>query len=235
MTLDTRPLLALLLVLWSCDKPRPDAAPQDNPTRATTTPTDSTVRELAPWLALMATGVDTTTTLEVWLTAHPADRLTDRRPAGMTDNTFCRSAVDSVPSGGRRWVRSAVFVIPLAPPGETLPFAPCARCGSSCRHPIRRPVSLATEALRRHFWKALGSAPAVIALSGPGTGNWSSGSSWVAGRRVVVVALAPAERYPDETTGETVSLPETAVAVSYVIGRDMDVATGDRVDQGEYP
>jgi hypothetical protein len=191
----------------------------------------------------MATGVDTTLTLEAWLTAHPADTVSDTEPPGMSYKTFCRSSVDSVRSGTRVWLRSAVFVIPRAPPGEALPDTADVP-GRVCRLralwlelPSADPAAAvgATEDMRQLLRTALGNARTGVLMSGPGAGRWTDGSSWIAGKRVVVVALRPAERYEDEMTGKTISWPPTAIAVSYMIGRGLDVGVSELVRQSEYP
>lgn len=236
MTLRTLTRVAAIVTVSACHRSQSSGAKQD--TTSHTAEPDTTLRELAPWLTLMATGVDTSTTLGAWMTAHPADRVTQRLPDGMADETFCRSAIDSVRAGGRTWMRSAVFVIPRAPPGEALPDS-----GDVASHlctlralwlefaaPYEQAAQRATSALHEHFSGILGSAQSQVALSGPGTGNWQNGSSWIAGRKVVVVAQQPAgiiQRFP--------SIPATTVAISYMIGRDMDVAILNRVNENEYP
>lgn len=226
-----RLLLSLILILWACDKPRgSDGAPQ---AQQTATPpssarSDSALRELAPWLTLMAAGPDTTITIAAWLAANPASRVSEQAPDGMPDETFCRSAVDTTQSAGRTWARTAMFVIPQPPPGETLPDA-SAIPGRLCTlrgvwltfvAPDELTATYAVSDLVDHFWSKLGNAEGRLALSGPGTGRWTSGSSWIAGPRVVVVAK-PARN--------------AAVAVSYLIGRDLAVDVGGLVAQGEYP
>ena len=236
LTLRIFTCVAAMVVVSACHSSQSGAARQDTTSHAAAP--DTTLRDLAPWLTLMATGVDTTTTLGAWMTAHPTDRVTQRLPAGMTDDTFCRSAFDSVHAGGRTWVRSAVFVIPQAPPGEALPDS-----GDVASHlctlralwlefaaPYEQAAQRATSALYEHFSGFLGNALSQIALSGPATGNWQNGSSWIAGRKVVVVAQQPAgiiQRFPP--------IPATTVAISYMIGRDMDVSISSLVDQRTYP
>jgi hypothetical protein len=226
-----------MLALPACDAQRSDSTAQDRSTRADSPPADTVRRdtippEMAPWLALMAAGVDTTTTVEMWLKAHPGNFVSTYKPRGLNIDTYCRTATDSLRSGSRTWIRHALFVVPESPVGEALPepadtpLRVCTLRALWLELPVAdEPEALrAVAALRDHFQNALGDGSDSLAFIGFGTGSWRSPASWISGRRAVVAAARPGRSYPTYPTDSTtviVEIPTAAVAISFTVGRDM--------------
>jgi hypothetical protein len=195
------------------------------------------------WLSYLAKGVDSSVTLRVWMAGHPADVVSRTMPTGMFDEPFCRSAAALVSTGTRVWRRSAVFLIPPPPSGESLPDT-TAVAERLCR--LRAlwlesgdKDSLSAEraavALQGRLSRTLGEAQPGVLIAGPGTGRWLSGASWINGLRVIVVGADPGgQHWIDEDTPSGID-PPTVAALSYVIGNGLETDVSPLIDKMEYP
>jgi hypothetical protein len=198
--------------------------------------------ELDDWLSRLAKGVDTNVTLGKWLADHPGDSVsrTLSMPEISRGEAFCRSASAPIIAGPRVWKRSALFVIPSPPAGESLPDT--SRLAERlCRiralwlkttDPDSLVVKRQTAALRGRLSGTLGDAQPQVLISGLGVtwsgfGDtwWNEGASWVSGRRVVVLGIEPRDSSREYLQEAAVVRPPAVSALSYVIGRGLDTAT----------
>jgi len=203
---------------------------------------ESASAELEEWIRQLVRGGDTSVTLGMWMADHRGDVVSRTIPTGMSREPLCRSATALVSAGRRIWRRSAVFVIPQPPSGESLPDDAGAQrlctlralwLESADRDSAR--AERAAAMLSRRLSRALGGGRPGVAMTGSGTGQWRGAASWERGLHVVVVGTAPAYASSPETDAEPVTRPATAVAVSYVIGNGLDKSVSALIDQQEYP
>jgi hypothetical protein len=202
--------------------------------------------ELERWLARMADGPDTMVTLQAWLAEHPSDNVSRATPTGLYAETFCRTASAVVTAGSRVWRRSAVFLIPPPFPGESLPdttdvAGPLCRLRAFWLEGSDRDslaAYRATWVLHRGLRRILGEGRPGVYMTGSGLAHWRGGVSWIRDQRVVVLGADPGGTYYSEAenadTTPVVELP-TAVAVSYVIGNDLDIGVSALVDKMVFP
>ena len=203
---------------------------------------ESASAELEEWIRQLVRGGDTSVTLGMWMADHRGDVVSRTIPTGMSREPLCRSATALVSAGRRIWRRSAVFVIPQPPSGESLPDDAGAQrlctlralwLESADRDSAR--AERAAAMLSRRLSRALGGGRPGVAMTGSGTGQWRGAASWERGLHVVVVGTAPAYTSSLETDAEPVIRPATAVAVSYVIGNGLDKSVSALIDQEQYP
>src|SRR5437667_733134 len=203
---------------------------------------ESASAEVEEWIRQLVRGGDTSVTLGMWMADHRGDVVSRTIPTGMSREPLCRSATALVSAGRRIWRRSAVFVIPQPPSGESLPDDAGAQrlctlralwLESADRDSAR--AERAAAMLSRRLSRALGGGRPGVAMTGSGTGQWRGAASWERGLHVVVVGTAPAYASSPETDAEPVTRPATAVAVSYVIGNGLDKSVSALIDQQEYP
>jgi hypothetical protein len=185
-------------------------------------------------LALVATKIDTTMTLGVWLRSHPADRVGMVAPVGNNiDDRFCRGAVVRTRIGRQSFVRSALFYIPFPPKREKLPTDTAKIAEEHCD---LRTIVLASEetdwtaghALRDSLAvvidKRLGPHTEGLPLAAGGISGTEEGKVWRLEGTSVVVATGPVKRSYVDEEGEVVDTagPTTAktFAVAYTPGSD---------------
>ena len=112
-------LLCSFLVVVACEKTAASIRPL---ARSGVGPGEPAVPDtIAAAVRGVATEVDTTVTLGVWMKSHPQDRITEIAPTSGVDDPFCRAAVAPTSFVGHTATRSAGFYIPEPPAGELLP------------------------------------------------------------------------------------------------------------------
>ena len=186
-------------------------------------------------LDLLTSRIDTTVTLGAWLRSHPSDTVSAIAPVEGLDDPFCRAAVVNGEVAGRRFVRSALFYIPVPPKGEQLPADTAKVAEEVCE---LRTIVLASEemdfpaghvvrdTLALLIGRRLGPHRDGLGLGAGGIRGTTEGKTWNGPGTTVVIAAAPSEQRPsgiarrEEEDGQEAPPPPVArvFAVAYAPG-----------------